>query len=474
MKKIAIVGKPNVGKSSLFNALSKTNEAITSEIAGTTRDIKKRVILLNNLEYELIDTGGIEDRDELFSKVKQKAIKTAKECDIVLYLVDGRSLAENDDKKLFYELQQNCPNIALILNKIDNRALKEKLWDFQEFGAKNLFMISVAHRDGLDRMINWITSFDKQDIIVSDEDDSFEDLLEEYEEDENGNIQIDISHEQNSIEDDIIKVAIIGRTNVGKSSLLNALLNEERSIVSEVAGTTIDPVDEETIFNDKVVRFVDTAGIRRKGKIIGIEKYALMRTEKMLENADIAILVLDSSEEFKELDEKIAGLIDKHKLGCIIVMNKWDNNMEDFKEMRLKIKHRFKFLAHAPILAVSAKTKRNIDKLKSMILEVFEHYSFRISTSKLNEIIQQAIIKHPIPSIHTKTVKIYYATQFATKPPSFVMITNKQNALHFSYKRYLINTLREHFNFEGVNIVLIDRKKGEKIYLDEKDMHENS
>ena len=247
--------------------------------------------------------------------------------------------------------------------------------------------------------------------------------------------------------------------NVGKSSLLNALLGEERSVVSDVAGTTVDPVDEQKTIKGNVINFVDTAGIRRRGKIEGLEKFALQRTRALLEKTDIALLVLDVSKSFVELDEKIAGLIDEYRLGVIVVLNKWDIAHKDFKEILADFKMRFRFLEYAPILTISAKNGRHIQRLEEEILRVYQNFSMRIPTSKLNAIIKEATTRHPLPSDHGKIVKIYYAVQFETCPPQIALIMNRPKSLHFSYKRYLVNILREHFDFAGVRILLSARDK---------------
>jgi GTP-binding protein len=348
MKKIVILGKPNVGKSSLFNRILKQRVAITSEVAGTTRDIKKKPVKIGEKEALLVDTGGLEDRDELFAKVKQKSLKSAHEADIILYMVDGQNPADEEDRKLFFELQKLKKDIALVINKIDNDKLEENVWEFYSFGTQNVFPISVSHNRKVKKLLEWIESkLPEENLIVIEEDEELdiESFLEEIE-------------EEKKEESNEINVAIIGRVNVGKSSLLNALLKEERSIVSDVAGTTIDVVDEIYLYEDKVITFIDTAGIRRRGKIAGIEKYALNRTQKMLERADIALVVLDASEGFTEQDEKIAGLVDKYKLGCIIVLNKWDKAKMSYEEAVKEVRDRFRFLNFAPIITVSAKTKK--------------------------------------------------------------------------------------------------------------------
>ncbi len=453
MRKIAILGKPNVGKSSLFNRIVRKRDAITSEVSGTTRDIKEEIAKIGEKEALIVDTGGLDESDTLFKKVKEKSLKAAKEADIILYIVDGKTLPDDEDKKIFFELQKLNKPLALVVNKIDNDKLKEHSWEFLSFGAKNFFTISVSHNREVGKLLDWIEKFlPESEILKEDTEEDLEEFLESLKEEK----------EEEKEENNEIKVAIIGRVNVGKSSLLNSLLKEERAVVSEIAGTTIDPVNDYIVYKDKIITFVDTAGIRRKGKIEGIERYALNRTEKMLKNADIALLVLDASEEFKELDEKIAHLIEKYELASIIILNKWDKAYRSYEESVKEVKDRFKFLSYSPIISVSALTRKRVDKIKDKILEVYENYSRRIPTSQLNELIKSATYKHPIPSDKTKEVKIYFATQFDIKPPKIALIMNRPKSLHFSYKRYLINQLRENFNFEGSPVILIPKKRGEK------------
>ncbi len=453
MKKVVILGKPNVGKSSLFNRILKQRDAITSEVAGTTRDIKKKIANLGKKEIELIDTGGLEDRDELFNKVKEKSLQTAKEADIILYMVDGKELPDEEDRKLFFELQKLDKDIALVINKIDNDKLEENVWEYYSFGTKNIFPISVSHNRKVKKLLEWIESKipnEESLNIQEDEELDIESFLEEFEVNKK---------EEDSNE---IRVAIIGRVNVGKSSLLNALLKEERSIVSDIAGTTIDVVDETYLYRDKLITFIDTAGIRRRGKIVGIEKYALNRTQKMLERADIALVVLDASEGFAEQDEKIAGLVDKYKLGCIIVLNKWDKAKMSYEEAVKEVRDRFKFLSFAPIITVSAKTRKRVDKIYDLILRVYKNYSQWLPTSQLNKIIKEATQRHALPAYYSKAVNILFTTQYETKPPKIALIMNRPEGLHFSYKRYLINKLRENFDLEGSPVILSPRKRGER------------
>lgn len=445
LKTIAILGQPNVGKSSLFNRLARERIAITSDFAGTTRDINKRKIALNGHEVELLDTGGMA-KDALLSKeIKALNLKAAQMSDLILYVVDGKSIPSDEDLKLFREVFKINPNCFLVINKIDNDKEKERAYAFSSFGMPKSFNISVSHNRGISALIDAVLSaLDLNQIIEQDLD---ADILESLE------------TPNNALEEEIIQVGIIGRVNVGKSSLLNALTKKERSLVSSVAGTTIDPIDETILIGDQKICFVDTAGIRHRGKILGIEKYALDRTQKALEKSHIALLVLDVSAPFVELDEKISSLADKHSLGIILILNKWDIRYAPYEEIMATLKRKFRFLEYAPVITTSCLKARHIDEIKHKIIEVYECFSKRIPTSLLNSVINQATQKHPLPSDGGKLVKVYYATQFATKPPQISLIMNRPKALHFSYKRYLINTLRKEFNFLGTPLILNAKDK---------------
>ncbi|GAA8382017.1 ribosome biogenesis GTPase Der [Helicobacter pylori] len=448
LKTIAILGQPNVGKSSLFNRLARERIAITSDFAGTTRDINKRKIALNGHEVELLDTGGMA-KDALLSKeIKALNLKAAQMSDLILYVVDGKSIPSDEDLKLFREVFKTNPNCFLVINKIDNDKEKERAYAFSSFGMPKSFNISVSHNRGISALIDAIlNALNLNQIIEQDLDADILEILENN------------APKEELKEEEIIQVGIIGRVNVGKSSLLNALTKKERSLVSSVAGTTIDPIDETILMGDQKICFVDTAGIRHRGKILGIEKYALERTQKALEKSHIALLVLDVSTPFVELDEKISSLADKHSLGIILVLNKWDIRYAPYEEIMATLKRKFRFLEYAPVITTSCLKARHIDEIKHKIIEVYECFSKRIPTSLLNSVINQATQKHPLPSDGGKLVKVYYATQFATKPPQISLIMNRPKALHFSYKRYLINTLRKEFNFLGTPLILNAKDK---------------
>ncbi|WRC12964.1 ribosome biogenesis GTPase Der [Helicobacter pylori] len=449
LKTIAILGQPNVGKSSLFNRLARERIAITSDFAGTTRDINKRKIALNGHEVELLDTGGMA-KDALLSKeIKALNLKAAQMSDLILYVVDGKSIPSDEDIKLFREVFKINPNCFLVINKIDNDKEKERAYAFSSFGIPKSFNISVSHNRGISALIDAVLNALNLNQIIEQDLDA--DILESLETPNN-------ALEENK-EEEIIQVGIIGRVNVGKSSLLNALTKKERSLVSSVAGTTIDPIDETILIGNQKICFVDTAGIRHRGKILGIEKYALERTQKALEKSHIALLVLDVSAPFVELDEKISSLADKHSLGIILILNKWDIRYAPYEEIMATLKRKFRFLEYAPVITTSCLKARHIDEIKHKIIEVYECFSKRIPTSLLNSVIFQATQKHPLPSDGGKLVKVYYATQFATKPPQISLIMNRPKALHFSYKRYLINTLRKEFNFLGTPLILNAKDK---------------
>ncbi|WP_107690767.1 ribosome biogenesis GTPase Der [Campylobacter concisus] len=455
MQKVILVGKPNVGKSSLFNRLARRRIAITSDVSGTTRDTNKAKIEVEGKECILIDSGGLDDSSELFKNVKAKTLAEARNSDVILYMVDGKMMPDDEDRTIFYELSKLNLPIALVINKIDSKKDEQREWEFISFGAKNTFGISVSHNTGVDELSMWLAKHIEDKVqIKADTSEDFDDFLENY--NDEGELSDEVNYESKNI-----RVGIIGRVNVGKSSLLNALVKESRAVVSDVAGTTIDPVNEIYEHDGRVFEFVDTAGIRKRGKIEGIERYALNRTEKILEETDVALLVLDSSEPLTELDERIAGIASKFELGVIIVLNKWDKSSEEFDELCKEIKDRFKFLSYAPIISISALGGKRVHKIYPLIIEIYKNYTQKIQTSKLNEVIGEATKAHPLPRDKGRVVKIYYAVQFKTAPIMIALIMNRPKCLHFSYKRYLTNKLRESFNLTGVPIVLIPKKRGE-------------
>ncbi len=501
---VAIMGRPNVGKSSLFNRLNQKNIAITSHISGSTRDINKRNLRLQRFDITLIDTGGLEvlahklknlndnsKQIQINNKTKQSIVaqnlkdkisfhsyKIVAQSDIILYMVDGNSIASDEDIKIFREISKQKPTL-LILNKVDNDKISLNSLEFMEFGV-DFITISVLHNRGITKLLTNIEDtiqnlIDSKKIKKTNNNASKNIYLKEFDfidyfDDNESILEFDLKQSNiisnaesnyNGIKNSQynISVGIIGRPNVGKSSLLNAITNTNRSLVSDIAGTTIDPIDEKITYKGHNITFVDTAGIRKRGKIEGIEKYALDRTQKMLSKCDIVLLILDCSVDFVELDEKISSIANSNNLGIIVVFNKWDIRDREFDSRVEVYKKKFKFLEYAPVITTSSVTKKHIKELKQKIIEVYENFIFRISTSKLNNCIQNAIIKHPLPSDHGKIIKVYYATQFDIKPPKIALIMNRPNALHFSYKRYIVNTLRQEFSLNGVPILIETRNK---------------
>ncbi len=466
LKKVAIVGRPNVGKSSLFNRLARQRDAITSDMSGTTRDIKKRIVTISqNREFEVLDTGGIDYSSELFTKVAEFSLKAAQEADIIIYMVNGKTIPDAEDKELFYKLQEMKKPLALVVNKIDNDKEEERYWEFLEFGADATFPMSVSHNRYFNDFYAWMEEHipapvEEEEGLVLEEDDAFADPFTQIVE--------QIHAEYKDDEDNDIRVAIIGRVNTGKSSLLNALLGEERSVVSNVAGTTIDPIDEKIEYRDHEITFIDTAGIRKRSKIVGIEKYALTRTTEMLKKANLVLLVLDSTQQISELDERVAGLIEEHKLACLIVLNKWDIKEDrTYEEVVEDVRDELKFLHYAPFITISAKTGLRVNKILDQIVDIYGRYKRRIPTSELNDTLRAAIRRHHVPSHHGAVVNIKFATQYETKPPKIALITNRPEFLHFSYIRYLANFFREKFDFEGVPLDIVARKRGQR--FDEED-----
>jgi len=431
---VAIVGRPNVGKSTLFNRIIGERKSITDDLSGITRDrIYGKASWLNK-QFRLIDTGGIEISDAPFlTEIKAQAEIAIEESDVIIFAVDGRAGLLPTDRDVMDMLYQSGKPIIVAANKLESEKHRDNLFDFYELGAASVVMISSAHGLGIGNLLD--------EVLV---------YLPEETKDEYA--------------DDYRKISIIGRPNVGKSSLTNAILGNERVIVSSESGTTTDSIDTEFTKDDINYVVIDTAGMKKRGKIYeNIDKYANLRALSAIERSDICLVVIDAESGIQAQDKHIAGYaLESHK-ALILVVNKWDAIEKDdhtMIEWEKNIRAEFKFLSYIPIVFVSAKTKARMKTLFPVIEQVYENYSRRVSTSVLNEVIQEAMILNPPKEHNQKIIRVYYASQVKVKCPTFVLFVNDTECLHFSYYRYLENRLRERFDFVGtpLNLVLRNRE----------------
>ncbi|WP_448821066.1 ribosome biogenesis GTPase Der [Cetobacterium sp.] len=433
---VAIVGRPNVGKSTLFNKLVGDRVAIVDDQPGVTRDRLYRETEWAGKEFVLVDTGGLEPRnnDFMMTKIKQQAEVAMNEADVILFVVDGKNGLNPLDEEVAYLLRKKKKPVILCVNKIDNfQAQQDDVYDFWGLGFEHLIPISGEHKVNLGDML---------DLVV----DIIDQTVEEYEEEEG------------------LKLAIIGRPNAGKSSLVNRLSGEERTIVSDIAGTTRDAIDTAIEYDGNRYILIDTAGIRRKSKVEeSLEYYSVLRAIKTIKRADVCIWMIDGSEGLTEQDKRIAGIAYEEKKPIIIVINKWDTipdkKNDTMKKMREELYAELPFLSYAPIEFVSALTGQRTTKLLEHAEAVFAEYNKRISTGLLNTVISDAIIMNNPPTRKGRVVKINYATQISTAPPRFVLFCNYPELVHFSYGRYIENKLRESFGFEGTPIDVIFEHK---------------
>lgn len=430
---VAIVGRPNVGKSTIFNRIVGERISIVEDIPGITRDrIYSSAEWLTH-DFNMIDTGGIEMGDEPFlDQIRMQAEIAIEEADVIIFLVNGRNGVTDADEHVAKILYRSNKPVVLAVNKIDNPEMREMIYDFYALGFGEPFPISGAHGLGLGDLLDAVA--------------------EHFPKDE-GEVR----------EDDVIHFSLIGRPNVGKSSLVNALLGEERVIVSDVAGTTRDAIDTPHIHNGQKYKIIDTAGMRKKGKVYeSTEKYSVLRALKAIDRSDVVLIVLNGEEGIREQDKRIAGYAEEAGKGVMFVVNKWDAIEKDnhtMNEFTAKIRDSFMFLDYAPIAFVSAKTKQRVTSLFDHIQMISEHHAKRIQSSVLNEVIEDAVARNATPTDKGKRLRIYYTTQVAVKPPTFIVFVNHPELMHFSYERFLQNRLRESFGFEGTPIRLITRAR---------------
>ncbi|MGX7014669.1 ribosome biogenesis GTPase Der [Vagococcus silagei] len=430
---LAIVGRPNVGKSTIFNRIAGERISIVEDEPGVTRDRIYAQGEWLGREFNIIDTGGIEMSDEPFmEQIKHQAEIAIEESDVILLIVSGREGVTDADEYVSRILYKSDKPVILVVNKVDNPEMRSDIYEFYSLGLGDPFPVSGAHGIGLGDVL----------------DEACQNFgIEEQEE-----------------EDDIIRFSLIGRPNVGKSSLINALLGEDRVIVSNVAGTTRDAIDTSFVSaSGQEFIMIDTAGMRKKGKVYeNTEKYSMMRSLRAIERSDVALVVLNAEEGIREYDKRIAGFAHEAGKAIIIVVNKWDTLEKDnhtMKEFEEDIRSEFRYLDYAPIMYVSAKTKQRLHLLPEMIEEVSQNQTLRIPSSVLNDVIMDAVAINPTPTDKGKRLKIFYATQVAIKPPTFVVFVNEEELMHFSYARFLENQIRKAFVFEGTPIRIIARRR---------------
>ena len=436
---VAIVGRPNVGKSTLFNKLVGDRLSIVKDEPGVTRDRLYREMEWLGNKFLLVDTGGLEPRtqDFMMSKIKKQAQVAIDEADVIIFLVDGKAGITGLDEDVATILRKQDKKVIVAVNKIDNYMKEqENIFEFYGLGFEEVIGISGEHKTNLGDLL---------DAVVEKFDDKNTKEISEG-----------------------LSIAILGRPNAGKSSLLNKLLNKERSIVSDIAGTTRDTIDSALKYDGEMYTLIDTAGIRRKSKVEDdIEYYSVLRAMKAIKRADVCVLMLDATELLTDQDKRIAGMIYDERKPIIIAINKWDliekndNSVKEFKEL---VKADLAFLDYAPIVTISALTGKRTLNILEQAKFINEEYHKKVSTGILNQILAEIVAQNPVPTRKGRAVKLNYATQISQAPPKFVFFANNPELIHFSYKRYIENKLREYFGFEGCPIDIVFNKKGDKIF----------
>lgn len=429
---LAIVGRPNVGKSTIFNRILGERVSIVEDTPGVTRDRIYGKSEWLGKEFAVIDTGGIDLGDEPFlAQIKDQAEIAIDEADVILFLTSVEAGVTDADERVAQILYRANKPVVLAVNKVDNPERRQDIYDFYSLGFGEPLPLSGTHGIGLGDVLDAVLAA--------------------------------FPNEASADEDDSIKFSLIGRPNVGKSSLVNAILGENRVIVSPIEGTTRDAIDTKFEADGETFTMIDTAGIRKRGKVYeNTEKYAVMRALRAIDRSDVVLFVINAEEGIREQDKKVAGYAHEAGRGIIIVVNKWDTlekdnrTMKDFENL---IRQEFQYLDYAPIIFVSAKTHQRLQSLPAMIVEVSENQTRRIQSSVLNDVLMDAITVTPTPTVNGKRLRIYYMTQVAVKPPTFVVFVNDPDLLHFSYERFLINQLRQAFDFSGTPIHVIARKR---------------
>ena len=435
---VAVVGRPNVGKSTLFNHLAGQQISIVKDTPGVTRDRIYAEVSWLDKNFTLIDTGGIEPetKDIILAQMREQAQIAIDTADVIIFITDVRQGLVDADAKVADMLRRSHKPVVLVVNKVDNfEKLMPDVYEFYNLGIGDPVLISAVGKLGIGEMLDEVVKHFPEDTQADEEDDR-------------------------------PKIAIVGKPNVGKSSIINKMVGEQRVIVSDIAGTTRDAIDTPVVYNGREYVFIDTAGLRRKSKIKEeLERYSIIRTVAAVERADVVILVIDATEGVTEQDAKIAGIAHERGKGMIIAVNKWDaieKNDKTIYEHTQKIKDTLSFMPYAELLFVSAKTGQRLNKIYDMIDMVIESQTMRIPTGVLNEILTEAVAMQQPPSDKGKRLRIYYMTQVAVKPPTFVMFVNDKELTHFSYTRYIENKIREAFGFRGTALRFINRERKEK------------
>jgi GTP-binding protein len=447
LQNVVIVGRPNVGKSTLFNRIAGKRRALIHDLPGMTRDRLTDVITLDDgRRFNLTDTGGLEYGDTPMSayaeEIKAQAQRAVELADLILFVVDGASGVMAEDREIAQDLRRDAARTLLIVNKTDRRDAEEAVPEFYELGFERLLPMSAEHGGGLDDLLDAIA-----EIVPTESVEGAEDEVEEV--------------------DAAVRVAIIGRPNVGKSSLLNRLTNEQRAVVSPISGTTRDAIDMEIERNGRTYLIIDTAGIRRKGKTTDeAEKLAVISARKAIERCEIAMVMMDAVDGPTAQDATVAGYAEEAGKAALILVNKWDaeeHAQDDYKKFEDLVRFRLKFLSYAPLEFISAKTGRRLEKIFPRVDSIIAGYRARFRTSELNDILEKATKAHNPPAVKGRPRRFYYVTQLRSQPPTFALFSNVDDPLHFSYKRYLENQFREALGLVGCPIHLVLRaRKGMK------------
>jgi len=430
---VAIVGRPNVGKSTFFNRVTGTRKALVDNFPGVTRDRHYSDAVWNGVDFTLVDTGGFsgDDEDDFAHRIRSQILQAIEDADVIILLLDGKSGISPFDEDVVRILRPLSQPVFFAVNKIDGVEHEVKLYDFYKLGIKKLYPISAEHRYGITDFLDDLTE-----------------ILPKTDTEEAG---------------DVVRLAVVGKPNVGKSSLINRMLGQQRLLVSDMPGTTRDAIDSLCKINEKPYLLIDTAGIRRKARVSKkLEKFSIIKALRSLDRCDVALIVIDAHQGITEQDINIAGYAFDRGCGCIFVLNKWDlveKDSKTAKEYYDRLRMQAKFLSFAPMTTISALTGQRVSKIFDIVEEVFKQYTLRMGTGQLNRIFEQAILQNEPSLYRGRRLKFYYATQISTRPPTFVCFVNYPDAVHFSYRRYLINQIRGKAGLDKTPIRIIFRKR---------------